>query len=142
MSDENTARHAECTVEFDGVDITSSIKPYLLSLTFTDNEEDASDDLQIKLQDREGVWMTDWLRRCWTAMCRPHLLMATRLVTWCSFSVVRTTRHLPTKGKRNTKGWPGQDHHHQTGCAAPVPCYSHGRNVPGLWLGRCQRDLR
>lgn len=23
MSDENTARHAECTVEFDGVDITS-----------------------------------------------------------------------------------------------------------------------
>ena len=46
MSDENTARHAECTVEFDGVDITSSIKPYLLSLTFTDNEEDASDDLQ------------------------------------------------------------------------------------------------
>ena len=27
MSDENTARHAECTVEFDGVDITSSIKP-------------------------------------------------------------------------------------------------------------------
>lgn len=43
MSDENTARHAECTVEFDGVDITSSIKPYLLSLTFTDNEEDASE---------------------------------------------------------------------------------------------------
>lgn len=63
MSDENTARHAECTVEFDGVDITSSIKPYLLSLTFTDNEEDASDDLQIKLQDREGVWMTDWLQK-------------------------------------------------------------------------------
>ena len=63
MSDENTARHAECTVEFDGVDITSSIKPYLLSLTFTDNEEDASDDLQIKLQDREGVWMPDWLQK-------------------------------------------------------------------------------
>ena len=63
MSDENTARHAECTVEFDGVDITSSIAPYLLSLSFTDNEEDASDDLQIKLQDREGVWMTDWLQK-------------------------------------------------------------------------------
>ena len=63
MSDENTSRHAECTVEFDGVDITSSIAPYLLSLSFTDNEEDASDDLQIKLQDREGVWMTDWLQK-------------------------------------------------------------------------------
>ena len=97
MSDENTARHAECTVEFDGVDITSSIKPYLLSLTFTDNEEDASDDLQIKLQDREGVWMTDWLQKMLTAMCRPHLLMATRLVTWCSSLAVHTTRHLPTK---------------------------------------------
>ncbi len=63
MSDENTARHAECTVEFDGVDITSSITPYLLSLSFTDNEEDASDDLQIKLQDRDGIWMTDWLQK-------------------------------------------------------------------------------
>ena len=27
MSDENTARHAECTVEFDGVDITSRKTP-------------------------------------------------------------------------------------------------------------------
>lgn len=63
MSDENTARHAECTVEFDGVDITSSIAPYLLSLSFTDNEEDASDDLQIKLQDRDGAWMNDWLQK-------------------------------------------------------------------------------
>ena len=36
MSDENTARHAECTVEFDGVDITSSIMPYPVSYTHLD----------------------------------------------------------------------------------------------------------
>lgn len=63
MSDENTARHAECTVEFNGTDITSSIMPYLLSLSFIDNEEDASDDLQIKLQDRDGIWMESWLQK-------------------------------------------------------------------------------
>ena len=34
MSDENTARYAECRVEFNGTDITSSIMPYLLSLSF------------------------------------------------------------------------------------------------------------
>ena len=143
MSDENTARHAECTVEFDGVDITSSIKPYLLSLTFTDNEEDASDDLQIKLQDREGVWMTDWLQKMLdgdvsAASSDGYKVGDVVLVSrWSALQGI-----YRQKGKRNTKGWPGQDHHHQTGCAAPVPCYSHGRNVPGLWLGRCQRDLR
>ena len=63
MSDENTARHAECRVEFNGADITSSIMPYLLSLSFIDNEEDASDDLQIKLQDRDGIWMESWLQQ-------------------------------------------------------------------------------
>lgn len=36
MSDENTARHAECTVEFDGVDIQRAGGPALTELTGTD----------------------------------------------------------------------------------------------------------
>lgn len=48
-------------VLFNGTDITDDISPYLLSLTYTDNEEDESDDLQIKLQDRSAVWLTEWL---------------------------------------------------------------------------------
>lgn len=61
MSDSNLARRAKIQVAFDGVDITSSIAPYILSATYTDNEEDETDDLQIELQDRDGIWLTKWL---------------------------------------------------------------------------------
>ena len=61
MSNSSRARRTAAEVAFGGVDITESIKPYLLSITYTDNEEDEADDLQIKLQDRDGIWMEDWL---------------------------------------------------------------------------------
>lgn len=61
MSNSSRARRTAAKVAFGGVDITESIKPYLLSITYTDNEEDEADDLQIKLQDRDGIWMEDWL---------------------------------------------------------------------------------
>ena len=61
MSNANLARRTAVDVAFAGVNITQSMKPYLLSLTYTDNEEDESDDLQIKLQDREGLWLCRWL---------------------------------------------------------------------------------
>ena len=57
MSDYKNTRRTEVEVTFDGVDITKSIKPYLLSITYTDNEEGEADDLQIKIQDREGDWL-------------------------------------------------------------------------------------
>ena len=61
MSSKDMARRAAVEVAFDGVDITNTIVPYLLSLSYTDNEEDETDDLQIKLQDRDLVWLTKWL---------------------------------------------------------------------------------
>ena len=61
MSDKNLARRASAEVAFDGVDITSSITPYLLSLTYTDSEEDEADDLQLKFHDREDIWLEKWL---------------------------------------------------------------------------------
>ncbi len=61
MSDVNMARRAELEILFDGVDITASMKPYLLSLTYTDREEDDADDLVIKLQDSSSIWMKSWL---------------------------------------------------------------------------------
>lgn len=61
MSDANKARRAEMSVFFAGTDITSSLRKYLLSLTYTDNEEDETDDLQIKLQDRDNLWLESWL---------------------------------------------------------------------------------
>lgn len=61
MSNKELARRTKAEVCFGGVDITKSIQPYLLSLSYTDNEEDATDDLQIKLQDRDDIWLCKWL---------------------------------------------------------------------------------
>lgn len=63
MSEKNLARRAGVALSFDGIDITKSISPYLLSMTYTDNEEDEADDLQIRLQDRESIWLEDWLNQ-------------------------------------------------------------------------------
>ena len=61
MSGLDTARRTDAELSFAGVDITDAIMKYLLSITYTDNEEDEADDLQITLQDRDGIWLTKWL---------------------------------------------------------------------------------
>ena len=61
MSDKDTARRTLPEVAFAGIDITSSMRQYLRSITYTDNEENETDDLQIRLHDRENVWLTQWL---------------------------------------------------------------------------------
>jgi len=61
MSDRNYARRTEIKLEFEGVDISNEIEKYFLSMTYTDNEEDKADDLQISLDDRDGIWIGDWL---------------------------------------------------------------------------------
>lgn len=62
MSDKNLSRRASVQLNFAGSDITKNITPYLLSMSYTDNEEDEADDLQITLQDREGIWQEKWLK--------------------------------------------------------------------------------
>lgn len=58
----NTARNTKISVSFAGTDISDVVSKYLMSMTYTDNEEDEADDLQIKLQDRDGVWLQQWLQ--------------------------------------------------------------------------------
>ena len=60
MSSKDTARRTEIIIYFAGVDISQSIRPYLLTMTYTDNEEDRTDDLQITLDDRDRTWVR-WL---------------------------------------------------------------------------------
>ena len=55
------ARRTVVRLTFDGVDISADINKYLKSLSYTDNEQDETDDLQITLDDREGVWLGNWL---------------------------------------------------------------------------------
>lgn len=61
MSNKNMARRTAIQAFFAGTDITSSLQKYLISMTYTDNEEDETDDLQFKLHDREGIWVEKWL---------------------------------------------------------------------------------
>ncbi len=51
------ARSTNVQITFAGVNITDDIKNYLLDITYTDSEEDESDDLQISLQDRDQLWL-------------------------------------------------------------------------------------
>ena len=61
MSNERLSRRTRVEILFAGVDITRDIMPYLLSMTYTDSESDEADDLQIKLQDRDALWLESWL---------------------------------------------------------------------------------
>lgn len=61
MSDSTLARRTVIAVKIDGVDISEDMNNYLLQMTYTDHEEDKTDDLQISLDDRESIWLEDWL---------------------------------------------------------------------------------
>ena len=61
MGNRDNARRTAVQIAFNKTDITKSIGPYLKSLTYIDNEEDETDELQIQVHDRESVWMEQWL---------------------------------------------------------------------------------
>ena len=61
MSEKNLAMRTETQVVLGGVDISVYINKGWISLTYTDNEEDEADDLQIKVYDRDGKWLRKWL---------------------------------------------------------------------------------
>ncbi|MDR1158362.1 MAG: SH3 domain-containing protein [Oscillospiraceae bacterium] len=61
MIDKDLARRTNVEVYFDGVNISQSLREYLLALDYTDNEEGESDDLQISLEDRDDIWLCKWL---------------------------------------------------------------------------------
>ena len=67
MSDKTLARRTAVKLYFKGTDISKDLSKYLLSLSFTDKEEDETDDISISLDDREGKWIKDWLNTNRTA---------------------------------------------------------------------------
>ena len=56
----HTARRAEVSIIYEGVNITKDVAPYLLSFTYTDNASDKADDISFSLEDRERLWVNDW----------------------------------------------------------------------------------
>lgn len=59
--DKNLARRTKLQIVIDGTDVTKDVEKYLISLDYTDNQEDECDDLQFRLQDRDRIWTRGWL---------------------------------------------------------------------------------
>lgn len=55
------SRNAYIRLIYEGKDITREISPYLLTFTFTDNASGTADDISLTLEDRQSVWLTEWL---------------------------------------------------------------------------------
>ena len=49
-------------MKFENVEAPLDINKYLSSMTYTDEEEDKADDLQLTFDDRERKWLGDWLK--------------------------------------------------------------------------------
>ena len=47
-------------ISYNGKSITEDITPYLISLSYTDGMSGYADDLSLTLEDRAGIWASDW----------------------------------------------------------------------------------
>lgn len=56
-----TARKATVHIIYNNTDISRDIAAYLLDFEYTDNESKKADDIQITLEDRDHLWLSDWL---------------------------------------------------------------------------------
>lgn len=56
-----TVRVPRVKIVYEGKDITQDISKYLLSVQYTDNESNESDEISFTLEDKHGLWKSDWL---------------------------------------------------------------------------------
>lgn len=94
MSEKENARRAETQVVISGTDISVYVNKALLSLTYTDNEEDAADDLQIKVHDRDGKWLKKWLNTVISNAAQGGEVISTAPTSSSSSSSSETTKYM------------------------------------------------
>ncbi|ANU48515.1 hypothetical protein ADH76_09990 [Enterocloster clostridioformis] len=75
MSDKNLARRVELRLTFKNVDVPEDINLHLLTATYTDEEEDSTDDFQISYDDRENNLLGQWLD------IKPTIIKSTKQVS-------------------------------------------------------------
>ena len=63
MSNKNYARRTVVKLYFKGADISKELSKYLLSLSFTDKEEDETDDISLSLDDLSLIHISEPTRR-------------------------------------------------------------------------------
>ncbi|MDD3012623.1 MAG: hypothetical protein PHC34_02845 [Candidatus Gastranaerophilales bacterium] len=49
-----------CQIIYEKIDITASIAPYVIAVSYTDFEHGQSDEIEIQLEDRSNLWKADW----------------------------------------------------------------------------------
>lgn len=57
---EEIAKQPDCRILWNGKNITTDLKAFNGSISYTDNEEGASDDIELTLDNGEGLWSNDW----------------------------------------------------------------------------------
>lgn len=55
------ARRCLVLVTYNGKDISADLQQYLKSVSYTDNMSGEADDLQLTLEDRQGLWQASWM---------------------------------------------------------------------------------
>lgn len=55
------ARRILTIIKYNNKDISADISKYLKSISYTDNLSGEADDLQITLEDRDGLWQSTWM---------------------------------------------------------------------------------
>lgn len=55
------ARRISAIIKYNNKDISFDISKYLKSISYTDNLSGEADDLQITLEDRDGLWQSTWM---------------------------------------------------------------------------------
>ena len=54
------ARRIDLSIQYENVDISTDISPYIESIGFCDNASGEADDFSLTLEDRKGLWQGDW----------------------------------------------------------------------------------
>lgn len=55
-----TARQCQVLIKYNDKDISTDLQQYLKNVSYTDNLSGEADDLQITLEDRDGLWQSSW----------------------------------------------------------------------------------
>lgn len=55
------SRRTYARIKINGTDVTEDINRYLLSVSYSDEMSSKTDDLSVTIDDREGVWLKNWL---------------------------------------------------------------------------------
>ncbi|MCD7918647.1 MAG: peptidoglycan-binding protein [Clostridiales bacterium] len=61
MSSIDLARRTELTVKINNADISDDVNEHLISMTYTDEEDGTSDDVEITMEDRDNTIVGSWL---------------------------------------------------------------------------------